>query len=153
MIWPRSRACAASFQRIVSSHLLVRVVSEFKHSGSQESCWLVPMSATGQQPSSSILSLDRQLTANSGYSSLVGSLLQCYVDTAGFSRTSQVPLVHLGDHLLYRSRHGLETSLSTTVNGDGAFKRNHVTVPVGAFPVEWAFCSLDRYDLVGLSRC
>ena len=111
------------------------------------------MSAWGQQPSPSGLSLEGQLAANSGYSSLVGSLLQCYVHAAGFNRTIQVPVVHLGDHLLYRSRHGLETPLSAAVNSVGAFKLNHVTVPVGAFPVGRSFCLLDRYDLKGLSVC
>ena len=98
-------------------------------------------------------SLQGPLTANSGHSSLVGSLLQCYVHAAGFNRTIQVPVVHLGDHLLYRSRHGLETPLSAAVNSVGAFKLNHVTVPVGAFPVGRSFCLLDRYDLKGLSVC
>ncbi len=96
---------------------------------------------------------ERQLTANSGHSLLVGSLLQCYVHAAGFSRTSRVPVVHLGDHLFHRSRHGLETPLSAAVNSVGAFKLNHVTVPVGAFPVGRSFCLLDRYDLKGLSVC
>jgi len=93
------------------------------------------------------------LTANSGHSSLVGSLLQCYVHAAGFNRTIQVSVVHSGDHLLYRSRHGVETPLSTAVNRVGAFKRNHITTPVGAFPARRRLCSLDRYDLVGLSVC
>ncbi len=96
---------------------------------------------------------DGPLSANSGHSSLVGSLLQCYVHAAGFNRTIQVSVVHLGDPLLYRSRHGFETPLSATVNSVGAFKCNHITVPVGPFPVGRAFCSLDRYDLVGLSVC
>ncbi len=93
------------------------------------------------------------LTANSGRSSLVGSLLQCYVDAAGFSRTRQVPFVHLSDHPLNRSHHGVETPLSAAVNRVGAFKLNYVTVPVGAFPARRRLCSLDRNDLVGLSVC
>ena len=88
-----------------------------------------------------------------GHSSLVGSLLQCYVHAAGFNRTIQVSVVHLGDHFLYRSRHGVETPLSAAVNSVGAFKRNHIMVPVGAFPARRRLCSLDRYDLIGLSVC
>ena len=110
------------------------------------------MSAWGQQPSPSSLSLEGQLAANSGYSSLVGSLLQCYVDAAGLSRTSRVPVVHLGDHLLYRSRHSLETPLSVAGNGVAALKCDHIAIPVGAFPAGRRCCSLDRYDPVVLSR-
>ncbi len=64
----------------------------------------------------------RLLSANGGYSSLVGSLLQCYVHAAGFNRTIQVPVVHYDDHLLYPARHGLEAPLSTADNGVAALK-------------------------------
>ncbi len=111
------------------------------------------MAGTGHKQSFASLSLDRLLTAKSEYSSLVGSLLQCYVDAAGFSRTRQVPFVHLGDHLLNRSRHGVETPLSTAGNGVAALKCDHIAMPVGAFPVGRRLCSLNRYDLVILSHC
>jgi len=93
------------------------------------------------------------LSANSGHSSLVGSLLQCYVHAAGFNRTIQVPVVHLGDHLLYRRRHGLETPLLAAVNGIGTFKRDHIAIPVRACPTGRRLCSPHRYDLIGLSHC
>ncbi len=64
-----------------------------------------------------------------------------------------VPFVQLGDNLLHRPRHGLETPLSAAANGVGAFKRDHIAIPVGAFPARRRLCSPDRYDLVGLSYC
>ncbi len=70
-----------------------------------------------------------------------------------FSQWPQVPFVQLGDNLLHLSRHGLEAPLSAAVNGVGAFKRDHVAIPVGAFPAGRRLCSPDRYDLVGLCHC
>ncbi len=85
---------------------------------------------------------------------LVGFLLQHQVDAAGFGRTPQVlPFVQLGDNLLYRSRHGLETPLSAAVNVVGAFKRDHIAIPVGAFPTGRRLRSPDRCDLIGLFYC
>jgi len=43
--------------------------------------------------------------------------------------------------------------LSAAVNGIGAFKRDHIVIPVGAFPAGRRLCSPDRYDLVGLCHC
>ena len=64
-----------------------------------------------------------------------------------------VPFVQLGDHLHHPTRHGLEAPLSTAGNGVAAVKRDHIAIPVGAFPVGRSFCLLDRYDLKGLSVC
>ena len=87
-------------------------------------------------------------------SSLVGFLIQHQVDAAGFGRTPQaLPFVQLGDNLLHLSRHGLEAPLSTAVNVVAAFKRDHIAIPVGAFPARRRLCSPDRYDLVGLFHC
>ena len=63
MIWPRSRACAVSVQRNVSSHVVVRVVSELEHSVSQAICWLVPMSALGCDLNRSMQHLDSEYRA------------------------------------------------------------------------------------------
>ncbi len=86
-------------------------------------------------------------------SELVGFLLQHQVDAAGFAQVPQVPFVQLVDNLLHRPRHGLETPLSAAVNGVGAFKRDHIAIPVGAFGAGWRLCSPDRYELVGLIHC
>ncbi len=86
-------------------------------------------------------------------SDLVGFLLQYQVDAAGFAEVAQVPFVQLGDNLLHRPRHSLETPLSAAVNGVGAFKRDHIAIPVGAFPAGRRLCSPDRYDFVGLFQC
>jgi hypothetical protein len=59
----------------------------------------------------------------------------------------------LDDHLLDRARHCLKTPLSATVNGVGAFKRDHIAVPVGAFAVGRGLGSLDRYNFVDLCHC
>ena len=63
-----------------------------------------------------------------------------------------MPFVQLDDDLVYRARHGLEAPLSASVNRVGTFKRDHITIPVGAFGAGWGLCSLDRYDFVGLSH-
>ena len=63
-----------------------------------------------------------------------------------------MPFVQLDDDLVYRTRHGLEAPLSASVNGVGAFKRDHITIPVGAFGAGRGLCSLDRYDFVGFSH-
>ncbi len=76
----------------------------------------------------------------------MGFLLQYQVAAAGFA---QSPFVHLGDNLLYRRRHGPELPLSVAVNAVSAFKRDHIAIPVGAFPAGRRLCSPDRYDLVG----
>ncbi len=94
-----------------------------------------------------------RLWVGSSRSPLAGFLLQCPVDSAGFARVSQVPFVQLGDNLLHLARHGLDAPLSAAVNGVGAFKRNHIAIPVGAFPAGRRLCSPDRYDLVGLFQC
>ena len=86
-------------------------------------------------------------------SSLVGFLLQYQIDAAGFAHVPQVvPFVHLGNNFLYRFRHLFETPLLAAVNGVDAFKRNHIAIPIGAFPAGRRLCSLDRYDLVILSH-
>ena len=88
--------------------------------------------------------------------SLVGFLLQQQVNAAVVAHSilgHPVPFVQFVDDLLYRPRHGLETPLSAAVNGVGAFKRDHIAMPVGAFPAGRTLCSPDRYDLVGLSNC
>ena len=73
---------------------------------------------------------------------------------AGFGRTPQrMPFVQLSNHLLHRPRHGLEAPLSASVNVVGAFKRDDIAIPVGAFPAGWRLYSLDRYDLEGLLHC
>lgn len=61
--------------------------------------------------------------------------------------------VQLDDDLLDRARHCLATPLSAAVNGVGAFKRDHIAVPVGAFGVGRGLCSLDRYNFVDLIHC
>ncbi len=89
-------------------------------------------------------------------SSLVGFLLQRQVDAAGIAHgilRHPVPFVQFDDNLLHRPRHGLEAPLSAAVNGVRAFKRNHIAIPVRAFPAGRRLCSPDRYDLVGLSHC
>ena len=56
----------------------------------------------------------------------------------------------------YTSRNedgGLEAPLSASVNVVGAFKRDDIAIPVGAFPAGWRLYSLDRYDLEGLLHC
>ncbi len=85
-------------------------------------------------------------------SELVSFLLwrQCQVEAAEFA---QVPFVHFGDNLLHHRRHGLEAPLSAAVNGVGAIKRDHLAIPVGAFPAGRSLCSPDRHDLVGLFHC
>jgi hypothetical protein len=92
------------------------------------------------------------VSAKSRRSQLVGFLLsrRYQVDAAGFA---QVPFVHLGDNLLHRRRHGPEIALSVAVNGAGALKRNHISMPVGAFRAGRRLCSPNRYDLVGLCHC
>ena len=78
-------------------------------------------------------------------SRLLGFLL-----SAAFFR---VAFVQLDDDLLDRARHCLETPLSAAVNGVGAFKRDHIAVPVGTFRVWRGLCSLDRHNFVDLSHC
>ncbi len=73
--------------------------------------------------------------------SLVGFLLQYQVDAAVFAQVPQVPFVRLGDNLLHRPRHGLEAPLSAAVNGVGAFKRDYIAMPVGAFRAGRRLCS------------
>ncbi len=63
-----------------------------------------------------------------------------------------MPFVHLDDDFLDCTRHRLKTPLSAAVNGVGAFKRDHIAVPVGALGVGRGLCSLDRYYFVGLSH-
>ncbi len=83
-------------------------------------------------------------------SELAGFLLQHQVDAAALA---QVPFVQLSDNLLHRRRHGLDAPLSAAMNGFGAFKRDHIAIPIGAFRAGWRLCSPDRYDLVGLIHC
>ncbi len=64
----------------------------------------------------------------------MGFLLQYQIDAAGFAEAPQVPLIQSGDNLLYRSRHVLGTPLLAAVNGVGAFKRDHIAIPIGALP-------------------
>jgi hypothetical protein len=61
--------------------------------------------------------------------------------------------VQLDDDLLDRARHCLETPLSAALNGVGAFKRDHIAVPVGAFGAGRGLCSLDRYNFVDFIHC
>ena len=75
------------------------------------------------------------------------------VDAAGYGRVPPVLFVQLGDNLLYRPRHGLEIPLYVAVNGVGAFKRDHIAMPVGAFLDGRRVCSPDRYDLVASRHC
>ncbi len=86
-------------------------------------------------------------------SELVVFLVQHQVDAFGFAEVPQVTFVQLGDNLLHRHRHGLEAPLSAAVNGIGAFKRDHIAIPVGALRAGRRLCSPDRYDLVGLYQC
>ena len=86
-------------------------------------------------------------------SSLAGFLLQYPVDAARFAEVPQVSFVQLGDNLLHLPRHGLDAPLSAAVNGVGTFKRDHIAIPVGAFPTRRRLYSPDRYDLVGLCHC
>ncbi len=82
----------------------------------------------------------------------MGFLLLYLVDAPGSAQVPQVPFVQLGDNLLYRRRHGPELPLSVAVNAVSAFKRDHIAIPLGAFRAGRRLCSLDRYDLVGLSH-
>ena len=60
--------------------------------------------------------------------------------------------VQMDDDILDRARHCLKTPFSAAVNGIGAFKRDHIAVPVGGFGAGRGLCSLDRYYFVGLSH-
>ncbi len=73
----------------------------------------------------------------------MGFLVQHQVDASGFVEAPGVSLVQLGDDLLHRPRHGLKAPLSAAVNVVGAFKRDHIAIPVGAFPVGRRLCSPD----------
>ena len=78
-------------------------------------------------------------------SQLLGFLLE-----AAFFR---VAFVQLYDHLLNRARHCPKSHLSAAVNAVGAFKRDHIALPVRAFGVRRGLCSLDRYKFVDLCHC
>ncbi len=93
---------------------------------------------------------DESLYMAKDRSSLVGIFLQHQMNAARLAQVHQVPFVQLGDNLLHRPRHGLEAALSAAVNVVGAFKRDHIAIPVGAFPARRRLCPPDRYDLVGM---
>ena len=61
-----------------------------------------------------------------------------------------VPFVQLGGDLLHCLDHVRDTPLSVAVNGLGAFKRDHIAMPVGAFSAWRRPRSPDRYDFVDL---
>jgi hypothetical protein len=85
---------------------------------------------------------------------LVGFLLPRphQVDAAGFGQVRRVSIVQLSNNLLHRRHHRRETPLSVATNGVGAFKRDYIAMPVGAFRAGRRLCSLDRYDVVGLCQ-
>ena len=64
----------------------------------------------------------------------------------------RVPFVQLVDDLVHYTRHGLEAPLSVSANSVGAFKRDHIAIPIGAFGAGRGLGSLDRYDFVELSH-
>jgi len=89
-------------------------------------------------------------------SSLVGFLLRHQINAAVTAHGipgHPVPFVQFGGNLLHLRRHSLEIPLSAALNGVGAFKRDHIAMPVGACRAGRRLCPPDRYDLVGMPHC